>query len=69
MLMKKPLGYRPKKISTLVDTGLVVIPWEGYRPKKISTLVDELVFAGCPLGYRPKKISTLVDMKSLQTMM
>ncbi len=56
-------GYRPKKISTLVDKEATNADNRGYRPKKISTLVDWNIYCYQNKGYRPKKISTLVDSK------
>ena len=35
-------GYKPHKISTIVDPEAVLVKITGYKPHKISTIVDEL---------------------------
>ena len=35
-----PRGYKPEKISTIVDFICLAMATRGYKPEKISTIVD-----------------------------
>ena len=54
-------GYKPHKISTIVDPLEKLVINCGYKPHKISTIVDNLGVLGIFVGYKPHKISTIVD--------
>ena len=54
-------GYKPNKISTIVDPVQLDVVGIGYKPNKISTIVDVFVKVLKVQGYKPNKISTIVD--------
>ena len=40
----RSLGYKPNKISTIVDIALLLAMLVGYKPNKISTIVNLYLF-------------------------